>query len=104
MHDCLQQDKCSTEFDAVMSDSERSLALKAERSLCAASLQLRACRHGCAASQQSVCWLTLSALWCAVDALRSGLEETAATVKEVNERINDTSYLDRLEEGVPPSK
>ena len=86
-----------------MSDSERSLALKAERSLCAASLLLRA-RHGRAASQQSVCWLTLSALWCAVDALRSGLEETAATVKEVNERINDTSYLDRLEEGVPPSK
>ena len=55
-------------------------------------------------SQQSVCWLTLSTPWCAVDVLRSGLEETGATVKEINERINDTSYLDRLEEGVPPSK
>ena len=42
--------------------------------------------------------------WFAVDTLRTGLEETGAAVKEINDRINDTSYLDRLEEGVPPGK
>ena len=42
--------------------------------------------------------------WFAVDTLRTGLEETGAAVKEINDRINDTSYLDRLEEGVPPGR